>query len=199
MSTIKDEILLRGNANIILVHWTGGSRSTYPQSAANTRIVGLEIAHLLRALQNISGFTLDNVHLIGHSLGAHCASFAGKSIPGISRITALDPAAILFEGRNAIYRLAETDAKFVDVIHTDSGMMINFGLAQTCGHLDFYPNNGKSQPGCGIENFNRQQPHFGRQLFGCNHFRSIAIFIESINSKCSFPGGLRTFLRMLNL
>jgi len=43
-------------------------------------------------------------------------------------------------------RLDKDDAIFVDVVHTASGVQ---GISQPIGHVDFYPNNGKSpQPGC---------------------------------------------------
>ena len=40
-----------------------------------------------------------------------------------------------------------TDADFVDVIHTD---LKGLGIDQPIGHLDFYPNGGDVQPGCGV-------------------------------------------------
>jgi hypothetical protein len=43
--------------------------------------------------------------------------------------------------------LGPEDAKFVDVIHTDPG---EAGKILPSGHVDFYFNNGKQQPGCGI-------------------------------------------------
>ena len=43
-----------------------------------TRLVGLEVARLVEVLR------LDpaKVHIIGHSLGAHIAGYAGERIPG---------------------------------------------------------------------------------------------------------------------
>lgn len=43
-------------------------------------------------------------------------------------------------------RLDETDAEFVDIIHTAAG---SAGYYFPLGHADFYPNSGKPpQPGC---------------------------------------------------
>ncbi|KAL2713510.1 phospholipase A1 member A-like isoform X2 [Vespula squamosa] len=41
--------------------------------------------------------------------------------------------------------LDETDAHFVDVIHTGAGILGQWGPN---GHADFYVNGGSSQPGC---------------------------------------------------
>lgn len=41
--------------------------------------------------------------------------------------------------------LRKTDAKFVDIIHTD---ITFFGLSTESGSADFWPNAGKDQPEC---------------------------------------------------
>lgn len=62
----------------------------------------------------------------------------------------LDPAEPYFQYTDPVVRLDPTDATFVDVVHTDVASIISggFGLNQTCGHVDFYPNGGENQPGC---------------------------------------------------
>jgi pancreatic triacylglycerol lipase len=42
----------------------------------------------------------------------------------IGRITALDPARPWFDGENRPLRINKNDAEFVDVIHTNSGIML---------------------------------------------------------------------------
>ena len=39
--------LLNGDVNVIVVDWGGGSSGLYSQTAANTRLVGLEVAALI--------------------------------------------------------------------------------------------------------------------------------------------------------
>lgn len=51
----------------------------------------------------------------------------------------------LFVTTNSDAKLDSSDAAFVDVIHTNAAWK---GQYQTCGHIDFYPNGGYSQPGC---------------------------------------------------
>lgn len=68
-----------------------------------------------------------DVHMIGHSLGAHTAGYAGERITGLGRITGLDPAEPYFQGMPPFVRLDPTDAKFVDVIHTDGKSIFLLG------------------------------------------------------------------------
>lgn len=90
------------------------------------------------------------MHLVGHSLGAHVAGFAGKEVKKrssrIYRITGLDPARDPFEKATNDGRLHREDADVVAVVHTDRGAR---GFVQSIGSIDFFPNNGTSpQPGC---------------------------------------------------
>ena len=62
-------------------------------------------------------------------------------------MTGLDPAGPKFTNAEKDFRLDESDANYVDVIHTNAGVL---GTSQRVGDIDFYPNGGKHQPGCGI-------------------------------------------------
>ena len=57
----------------------------------------------------------------------------------------LDPAGPYFSYTDPEVRLDPSDARFVDVIHTDAGLL---GTSQNVGDVDFYPNGGSRQPGC---------------------------------------------------
>lgn len=77
---------MQENANVIAVDWGAGSGFPYEQAAANTRVVGAEIASLISLLV-FRGTSQSQYHLIGHSLGAHVAGSAGHRVAGIGRIT----------------------------------------------------------------------------------------------------------------
>lgn len=193
---MRDELLRANDVNVIMVDWAGGSLPLYTQATANTRLVGLETAYLINYL--VKNYEVDSkdIHIIGHSLGAHTAGYAGSLVPGLGRITGLDPAEPYFQGMPAHVRLDPTDAELVDVIHTDGKgiFFLGYGMSQPCGHLDFYPNDGKEQPGCDIT----QAPlipltlirdgleEASRVLVACNHVRAIKLFIDSINSQCPY-------------
>ena len=69
----------------------------------------------------------------------------------LNQHTGLDPAAPGFDFDDTAIRLDPSDAMFVDVIHSDvrdSALSKALGLQRPCGHVDFYPNGGKHQPGC---------------------------------------------------
>lgn len=73
VSEMRDELITKGGLNVIVVDWAGGSLPLYTQATANTRLVGLEIAHLIAKLRDDYKLKPEDVHLIGHSLGAHTA------------------------------------------------------------------------------------------------------------------------------
>ena len=62
----------------------------------------------------------------------------------------MDAAGPLFANRDPSARLDPTDATTVDAIHTDMGslVLLDLGITQPVGHIDFYPNHGIDQPGC---------------------------------------------------
>ena len=78
---------------------------------------------------------LQDFHIVGHSLGAHIAGYAGEKLISMNReagklgrITALDPAQPLFQNTPEFVRLDPGDADFVDVIHTDAKSILMGGL-----------------------------------------------------------------------
>lgn len=109
--------------------------------------VGLTVAGIIIALEEMrpKHFNRRNVTLAGYSLGAHAAGYAGAVLDGqVEQIIGLDPAGPLFTLPAAVspkYRLDQTDAQFVQVLHTSGGTL---GTSLKCGHADFYPNGGRA-------------------------------------------------------
>ena len=115
---VKDALLRVGDYNVIVVDWSKGNGFPYTQATANTQIVGAMIARLVNSLIERYSISPARFHIIGHSLGAHTAGYAGERIPNLGRITGLDPAGPYFENTHIKVRLDESDANFVEAIHT---------------------------------------------------------------------------------
>ena len=45
--------------------------------------VGLDVGYLLEFLHKTADLSLNDIHIIGHSLGAHVAGFATKKLHGL--------------------------------------------------------------------------------------------------------------------
>ncbi|XP_036866848.2 pancreatic lipase-related protein 3 isoform X2 [Manis javanica] len=173
------------DVNCINLDWINGSMK-YIHAVNNLRVAGAEKEF---------GYSPSKVHLIGHSVGAHLAGEAGSRIPGLGRITGLDPAGPYFHNTPNEVRLDPSDANFVDVIHTNAVPFLfelGAGTINACGHLDFYPNGGKYMPGCGDLitplfklNFSayKEEVTF---FFDCNHARSHHFYTESILNPDAF-------------
>ncbi|XP_012941117.1 pancreatic triacylglycerol lipase [Aplysia californica] len=200
MVDIKNALLDKGDYNVVLVGWAKGAvMPLYAQAVANTRLVAAEIKALVNEMV-AKGLNLNNLHLIGHSLGAQISGNAGRLLGGhAGRITGMDPARPSYEFKSTTVRLDSSDAKFVDVIHTNglvaqNGGLQGYGVFQQTGTVDFYVNGGEKQPGCkdisAIADI--WDKIFGKRDIGqdvsCSHGRSHDYFLESIKSHCAFTG-----------
>jgi len=196
MQVIRDNLLIKEDMTVLLVDWKNGANNLYyPQSASNTRAVGGEVATLMDRFVNQMGLSRKNLWCVGFSLGAHTCGFAGK-LTEMERITGLDPAGPWFANHENA-RLDKSCANFVDVIHTDGDdMMIYYGLMVPSGHADYYPNEGKNQPGCftsatDVPDFNMTLPYMdvawsGTWSMSCSHGKAAMFFIESIRDDYCF-------------
>ncbi|XP_045485484.1 phospholipase A1 VesT1.02-like [Pieris rapae] len=164
--------------NFIVLDWekeassnNTGSIIKYPTGIHNAKKIGCLLGDALVELSE-HGLDLDNVHLIGHSLGAHLVGHAGKRTQQkgtqLLRITGLDPAGPLFTDPIDLVRgLESIDAFFVDVLHTDPQ---HLGTSESIGDVDIWAN-------CDLE----YQPGCSESKVGCSHVRSAIYFAESVN------------------
>ncbi|CAH0597088.1 unnamed protein product [Chrysodeixis includens] len=176
-SNISRAFLSQGDYNILALDASSLIRWLYLRSSTMVRFVGEELGQILAVLLR-AGLHPSAIHLIGHSLGAHISSFAGKRFTELTgyrvgRITGLDPAGPCFSDVEPNLRLNRNDADFVDVIHSDAGV---YGIGESVGHVDFYPNSGSAQPGC-----------LPALLFAtCSHSRAWLFFSESVINPQAF-------------
>ncbi|GLH00075.1 Vitellogenin-1 [Gryllus bimaculatus] len=203
VTNLRDAYLSVGDYNVVAVDWSSwASSSTYWWSKISVPAVG-ELLGQLAIMMTREGAKARDMHLVGHSLGAHVVGAAGSilarhdrgaRITGLYRkdrfqgafstcltamffyVLGLDPALPGFQYYEyAEGRLDETDGEFVQVIHTCSGAL---GYTSPIGHADFYPNNGTPmQPGCCC---------MPEVVQACSHARAHEYFAESIVSEVGF-------------
>ncbi|XP_043591013.1 pancreatic triacylglycerol lipase-like [Bombus pyrosoma] len=175
---IRDAIVKVRDWNIIVVDWSKiSSNLIYSIVAKSVPYVALRVASFVNFLQTEAGLQTSNLRIIGHSFGAQIAGLSAQEIGKSSRvaeIVALDPARVMFEDKPLDQRVDVSDAENVQIIHTCVGQ---FGYSLPIGTSDFYANDGRHQPGCGID------------LFGiCAHLRSYRFYAESITNPKGFLG-----------
>ncbi|CAG9566037.1 unnamed protein product [Danaus chrysippus] len=162
--TIRNAFLGKSDVNVIVLDWRRLAISTYPTAVAGVPDVGKGLGRFLNFLNRVTGAPFNRMHLIGFSLGAHLVGNAGRELGGrVARVTGLDPAGPLWNtNRN---RFRASDGVYTEAIHTD-GSAVGLGIGSAVADADFFPNGGKSQPGCATSL--------------CNHNRAWELFASTV-------------------
>ncbi|XP_031628398.1 vitellogenin-2-like [Contarinia nasturtii] len=166
----------RGNVNFVTIDPAAFVDTLYTWSAFNTEEIGNLIAISLEIL--IKNYPIQNIHLIGHSLGSHICGSAGRNLfyktgKLLPKITALDPANPCFNPGETLTGLSRGDAEFVLVVHSNSG---GLGKRDPLGDVDWFPNGVQPlPPGC--------------FSITCAHQRAVDYFAES-----TYPGNEYNFM-----
>ena len=88
---MRTALLERENINLITTDWKAGALHLYEQATANTKVVGAQVAELMKFIIKNSRTKPEHFYLVGFSLGAHTAGYAGarmrKEGNSIGRIT----------------------------------------------------------------------------------------------------------------
>nr|XP_021200295.2 pancreatic triacylglycerol lipase [Helicoverpa armigera] len=162
---IRRAFLDTQDVNVIVVDWRRVAETpNYLSAVRGVPSVGQFLGNFLVWLINNGGGNWNNVHLIGFSLGAHVVGNAGRTAgrrPG--RITGLDPAGPNFGGSSNA--LNGNDGVYVETMHTNGGRL---GIFDRIANADFYPNGGRSQPGCSSVDYN------------CSHGRAYHLYAASV-------------------
>merc|ERR1711962_480849 len=169
----------------------------YFQAALNAVRVGEHAGQVIGVdlLLNGLGQSPDQIHAIGHSLGGQMVGHFGREFKRLSnqgpiaQITSLDPAKPWFDVTAETNTISKDDAQLVDVIHTNSGFLLNgrLSIMRPLGDIDYYPNGGQHQTGCkdiicvgtACLSMNLWDLFSG----GCSHQRSHQYYVESIYAK----------------
>lgn len=141
ISQVLTKTLTFEDVNVCIVDWSPMSQQIYTIAASQVGRTGKQLAKYIQKLIAAGSMAMDRITLIGHSLGAHVAGVAGYNLDGaVNAIIGLDPAGKLITSPFLLpsdKRLDASDAKFVQVIHTD---MWKWGSIVDMGHQDFYAN-----------------------------------------------------------
>ncbi|KAF9412368.1 hypothetical protein HW555_009113 [Spodoptera exigua] len=168
---IKDAILYHQEPhNVIVVDWAREAGQGYSDARKAVPLVADHLANFITWLENEARLIRSTLHLVGFNLGAHIVGQAGRRLDQglgrIGRITGLDPAASRWGSDSG--RLADTDAMYVEVIHTDITGPGSNGIGTAIGDINFFVNGGSNQPGC-----------IGHV---CNHNRAYEVFAASMSN-----------------
>ena len=153
----------RHPAILIGVDWSTMSRRSYVDSRGHVYTVGEMVGDQIQKLMSRIKMYV-HIGCVGHSLGAHVCGSVGKSTNRLEYLVGLDPASPLFF-KTSDDLLSKTDARYVEVIHTNTAML---GYSDPLGHADIYPFGGDIQPDC--------------MVVSCSHSMAITYFIEAVKN-----------------
>ncbi|XP_002133925.2 phospholipase A1 2-like [Drosophila pseudoobscura] len=163
----------RNDTNFVVLDADNFIDTLYPLAALNTEVIGAYLAEALLKLDR--SYVSRKVHLVGHSLGAQIAGSAGRNFKKLSggatlaRVTGLDPANPCFYKGNDPKGVRSGDAEFVDIIHTNPGVL---GTPKVVGDADFFVHGDSPfQTGCGILTVTKVP---------CSHERAVEYWTETV-------------------
>ncbi|XP_014216720.1 inactive pancreatic lipase-related protein 1-like [Copidosoma floridanum] len=160
--------LSHGDYNVIVVDWSTYSKTEYTIAASRVKATGQYVSEMIKFLVN-KGSDIKQMSLVGHSLGAHIMGLAAHELsPKVAHLVGLDPARPGFELNNVEGRIHHTDADHVEIIHTNAG---GLGFGFYIGDVDYWPNGGARQPGCGED-----------MSGSCAHGRAYMYYAESLEN-----------------
>ncbi|CAO1427396.1 unnamed protein product [Diamesa hyperborea] len=176
MQPVKIAYLRKNTTNVLVVDWKEIAVLRYIVARSLIVAIAEKISRKLFRFMGETKMKPDQIHIIGHSLGAHISGQIGRYFHGaIGRITGLDSAGPLFTPLS-LDALHKSNAIFIDVIHTAGGVS---GEIERRGHADFYPNSGRApQPGCEKLDL--------ITVTACSHYRAPLLYAESIFIPDSF-------------
>ncbi|XP_028161543.1 pancreatic lipase-related protein 2-like [Ostrinia furnacalis] len=140
---LRDAFLGRSDVNVIVLDWSRYAYSLYTTAVRVIPFLGRGLAYFLRFLISTTGGSLNNVHLVGFSLGAHLVGNAGRELYGeIARITGNNRVIdILFWAvktrLSRCFMAEDYDVKNVNALNG-----ANFVYIQRSQHFPFKPNAG---------------------------------------------------------
>lgn len=173
------------------------------QDFADSRYTGKAIGLMVENIRSTLDRTLFT-HCIGYSLGAQVCGFAGQHFvetnqPMLDRISGVDPGAPFFYADNLgsysfedmpaninLAQLDKSDAKFVDIYHTDDIIFTSDtkrGTILPTATVDFYVGRGPTAYGGFQPGYNPKEWVWG--VNGWNHhFVTIFYFSTVLNKGC---------------
>ncbi|XP_023727965.1 phospholipase A1-like isoform X3 [Cryptotermes secundus] len=196
MRNVTAVYLSRVDANAFFVDYGKAAFDlNYAQAVSDIRVVARYVVKMVHTIIQ-GGVSPSQIHLIGMSLGGQLAAYVAKAIPGIGRLTGLDPAGPWFTDQSCEVRLCKGDALFTETIHTSGNPVWGFGTANEDSDVDIWVNGGWDQPNCGLvgdppairQLSAAQGVEDNLELFFCSHGRAIFYYTEALASSCRFWG-----------
>lgn len=167
---LKNGYLTRSDFNVIVTDWSSVSSPYYQYARYRVGTTGIAVSRFIEWM----GLNYETLHLVGYDLGAHVAGIAGKnSMRGrVQRIIGLDPSRQLFNENMSGNRLSAGDARLVEIFHSNGGQL---GVFQSYGDIDYYINNGRTQPEC--ENVYNND---------CAHYRAVIVYSKLLSGQNNY-------------
>ncbi|CAG9817251.1 unnamed protein product [Phaedon cochleariae] len=167
--TVSKAALEVQDFNVFAVDWSKIASKDFEVVFPVVPEVGRLLGKLIKRLVDNNGLSLARTTVAGHSLGSHVAGAACAHVGSeCDVIIGMDPAGAQFFYDNIENRLNTSDAKFVQVIHTNAGLL---GFSQAIGHADYFLNGGSDQPGCESDTSG-----------WCSHNRAFFYYAESLTT-----------------